>query len=139
MPNVRVTDLDRSLRYYEEVLGFRVAWRTTDETLAAVASGDIEMFLLTAWNDEAPPPIQSTYVYVEDPDSLCAEYQQSGATIVATVESRPSGMRDFTIADPDGHRFTLGCGEERLRDVASDYGMIADEIAVNPDWIKTRS
>ncbi len=35
----------------------------------------------------------------------------------------------------DGHRFTLGCGEERLREVAGYDGMTADEIAVNPDWI----
>lgn len=135
MPRVPVTDLDRSVRYYEEVLGFRAAWRTIDGALAAVASGDIEMFLLIAWHGEGPPPIQSAYVYVEDPDSLCADYQQAGATIVDSVDSRSNGMRDFTVTDPDGHRFTLGRGEERLREVADYYGMTADEIAVNPDWL----
>lgn len=138
MPRIAVTDLDRSIEYYEEVLGFRAAWRTSDRTLAAVASGDIEMFLLIAWHNDEPPPIQSAYVYVEGPDSLCVEYERAGATIVDTVESRPSGMRDFTVTDPDGHRFTLGRGEERLRDVAAYYGMSADEIAVNPAWLNDR-
>ena len=27
-------------------------------------------------------------------------------------------MRDFVVTDPDGHRFTLGRGEEKLREVA---------------------
>jgi len=35
-------------------------------------------------------------------------------------------MRDFTVADPDGHRITLGRGEDRLRDVAGDYRMTAE-------------
>ena len=135
MPRIPVTDLDRSVQYYEEVLGFRAAWRTVDGELAAVTSGDIEMFLLVAWHGDGPPPIQSAYVYVEDPDSLCAEYEQAGATIIDPVESRPSGMRDFTLTDLDGHRFTLGRGEERLRELAQQYGMSADEIAVNPGWL----
>jgi DNA-binding transcriptional MerR regulator len=138
MPRLPVADLNLSIEYYEEILGFRIAWRTSDGTMAAIASGNIEMFLLIAWRGEGPLPIQSAYVYVEDPDSVCAEYQQSGATIVEHVESRPSGMRDFTITDPDGHRFTLGRGEERLRDLASDYGLSANEIALNPDWLSDR-
>lgn len=135
MPHIPVTDLDRSAQYYEGALGLRVAWRTIDGTLAAVASGDIEMFFLTLWTGDGPPPVRSAYVYVEDPDSRCTEYEQAGATIVEPVGSRPSGMRDFTLTDPDGHRFTLGRGEERLRELAAHYGMTADEIAVNPDWI----
>ncbi len=139
MPRIPTTDINRSISYYEEVLGFRPAWRTTDDNLAAVASGEIEMFLLIAWHGEGSPPAQSAYVYVEDPDALCAEYTQAGANIVETVNSRPSGMRDFTLLDPDGHRFTLGRGEEHLRDVADHYGMTADEISVNPSWITDRS
>ncbi len=136
MPRIPVTDLDRSVRYYEEVLGFRAAWRTGDGALAAVASGDIEMFLLIAWQGDGAPPIQSAYVYVEDPDRLCAEYERAGAAIVDAVGSRPNGMRDFTVVDLDGHHFTLGRGEERLREVADYYGMTAEEIAVDPGWIK---
>lgn len=138
MPRIPVTDIDRSLTFYEEVLGLRAAWRTTDNTLAAVASGEIDMFLLTGWHGDEPPPTHSAYVYVEDPDALCAEYTRAGATIVKPVDSRPNGMRDFTLLDPDGHRFTLGRGEERLREVADYYGLTADEIAVDPSWLHDR-
>ncbi|MGN9910066.1 VOC family protein [Phytohabitans sp. LJ34] len=134
MPRLPVTDIDRSIAYYQEALGFRLAWRTTDGTLAALSSGDIEMLLLVPWRGDSPPPAQSAYVYVEDPDALCAEYQQAGADVVDPVASRPYGMRDFVVRDPDGHRFTLGRGEERLREVAGHYGLTPETIAVDP-WL----
>ncbi|MBO0837618.1 MAG: VOC family protein [Actinobacteria bacterium] len=137
LPRLPVSDMDRSIAYYEEALGFRLAWRTVDGKLAALASGDIETLLLVPWSGDGPPPAQSTYVYVEDPEALCAEYQQAGADIADPVASRPYGMRDFVVRDPDGHRFTLGWAEDTLRDVAGHYGLTRDEIA-DPDWLRDR-
>jgi DNA-binding transcriptional MerR regulator/catechol 2,3-dioxygenase-like lactoylglutathione lyase family enzyme len=138
MPRLAVTDIDRSVAYYQEALGFRLAWRTTDGSLAALASGEIEMLLLVPWTGDSPPPAQSAYVYVEDPDALCAEYRQAGADIVEPVASRPYGMRDFIVRDPDGHRFTLGRGEQRLREVADHYGLTPETISVDPPWLQPR-
>jgi DNA-binding transcriptional MerR regulator len=128
MPRLPVTDLGRSIGYYQEMLGLRVAWRTTDDSLAALASGEIEMLLLVAWTGDTAPPAQSAYVYVEDPDALCEELRQAGADILDPVASRPNGMRDFVVRDPDGHSFTLGRGEERLREVADHYGLTPETI-----------
>lgn len=61
-------DLDRSVTYGEEALGLELAWRTEDGTLAAMASGGIDLVLLVAWNAPGPPPPQS--VHVEDPDDV---------------------------------------------------------------------
>jgi DNA-binding transcriptional MerR regulator len=138
MPRLSVTDMDRSIAYYQEALGFHLAWRTADDGLAALASGEIEMLLLVPWTADSPPPAQSAYVYVEDPDALCAQYRQAGADIVAPVASRPYGMRDFVVRDPDGHRFTLGRGEQRLREVAGQYGLTPETITVDPQWLQPR-
>lgn len=138
MPHLPVSDVDRSVSYYQEALGFRLAWQTTDRKLSALASGSIELLLLVPWDGDGPPPSQSAYVYVEDPDALCAEYRQAGATIIDAVASRPYGMRDFVVGDPDGHRFTLGRGEDSLRDVADYYGLERDEIVADPDWLRSR-
>jgi DNA-binding transcriptional MerR regulator len=138
MPRLPVSDVDASVAYYEEALGLRLAWQTTDRKLSALASGPIEILLLVPWDGDGPPPPQSAYVYVEDPDALCAEYQEAGATIVESVATRPYGMRDFVVSDPDGHRFTLGKGEDSLRDVADYYGLERDEIAVDPAWLRGR-
>lgn len=137
LPRIAVTNMGRSIAYYEEALGFQLAWRHTGG-LACLASGDIERLLLVPWAGDGPPPPQSAYVFVEDPDELCAEYLQAGADIVDVVASRPSGMRDFTVRDPDGHRFTLGRPEERLRELAAEYGMSSDEINLDPApaWLK---
>ena len=138
MTRLPVRDMDRSIAYYQEALSLRLAWRGGDGTLAALASGEIEVLLLVPWTGTSPPPPHAAYVYVEDPDSLCAEYQQAGAEIVDPVASRPSGMRDFVVVDPDGHRFTLGRGEETLQEVADHYGLAADEIAIDPEWLAHR-
>jgi len=138
MPRFPVSDIDRSISYYQEALGFRLAWRTADGRLAALASGDIEVLLLVPWVGESAPPVHSAYVYVEDPDALCAEYLQAGADVVDPVASRPYGMRDFIVRDPDGHHFTLGRGEETLRDVADQFGLTPEEIAVDPPWLERR-
>ncbi len=138
VPRLPVTDMDRSVGYYQEALGFRLAWRTPSNDLAALASGEIEMLLLTRWTGELPPPAQSAYVYVEDPDALCAEYRQAGADIVESVATRPYGMRDFVVRDLDGHQFTLGRGDDRLREVADHYGLTAETISVDPHWLQSR-
>jgi len=138
MPGLPVTDIDRSVAYYQEALGFRLAWRTADGSQAALGSGEIEMLLLVPGAGDSPPSPQSAYVYVEDPDALCAEYQQAGADIVDPVVSRPHGMRDFVVRDPDGHRFTLGRGEQRLREVADHYGRTPETITVDPPWLQNR-
>ena len=139
MPRIPVTDMDRSIAYYEEALGFHLAWRHASGRLACMASGDIELLHLVLWTGVGSPPQQAAYVLVEDPDELCAEYQKAGADVVDPVASRPSGMRDFVVRDPDGHRFTLGRAEARLRDIADQYGLSPDEIALDPSWLKPRS
>ncbi|WP_188194710.1 VOC family protein [Nonomuraea sp. SYSU D8015] len=138
MPHIPVTDAERSITYYQEALGLRLDWRTADGQVVALSSGDIETLMLVPWSGAGAPPPQETYVYVEDPDALCAEYQQAGADIVSPVATRAYGMRDFVVRDPDGHTFILGCGTEQLREVADHYGISPDRIAVNPEWLERR-
>lgn len=53
MPHLPVSDVDRSIEYYQEALGFRLGWRTADGGLAALVSGDIEVLLLVPWSGDA--------------------------------------------------------------------------------------
>nr|WP_246221072.1 VOC family protein [Phytoactinopolyspora mesophila] len=138
MPRLPVADMERSLAYYQEALGFRLDWRMPSGQVAMMANGQIEMLMLMQWAGGGAPPTQSAYVYVEDPDALCAEYQQAGADIVESVATRSYGMRDFIVRDPDGHTFTLGRGTDKLRDVADQYGVPADAISVDPNWLEQR-
>jgi hypothetical protein len=47
-------------------------------------------------------------------------------------------MRDFVVRDPDGHRFTLGRGEQRLHEVAGHYGLAPETISADPQWLHPR-
>lgn len=139
MPHLPVSDVDRSVAYYEGTLGFRLEWQTTDRQLTALASGLVELLLLVPWDGEGPPPSQSAYVYVDDPDALHREYESTGATILTPPEWH-HGMRQFTVADPDGHRFILGCGDSvALQDAAEHYGLDEHDITANPNWLEDRS
>lgn len=140
MLRIPVTDMERSLAYYQEALDFQLNWHTPDRRSFTLASGRIESLMLTKWNGVGTPPPQSAYVFVEDPDALCAEYDQAGADIVQPVDTRPYGMRDFTVQDPDGHTFTLGCGTEKLRGLADQYGLTPDTIDAGavPEWLQDR-
>lgn len=138
MPRIPVSNMQHSVDYYQEALGLRLAWQTPDGGISAIASGAIEFVLLVPWDGDGAPPPHSAYVYVEDPDGLCAEYQAVGGIVIEPVATRRSGMRDFIVADPDGHRFTLGCGTDALRDVAHEYGLDPEEIVVDPNWIGDR-
>lgn len=138
LPRLPVSDMDRSLAYYQDALGLRLAWRTVDGGLAALSSGGVEILLLVPWTHEGPVPAQSAYIYVADPDAMCAACREAGGDVVEPVASRAHGMRDFVVRDPDGHRFTLGRGEERLREVADHYGLTPEQISVDPDWLARR-
>ena len=47
--------MDRSIAYYQEALGLNLASRTVDGSLAALATGEIEVLLLVPWTGEGTP------------------------------------------------------------------------------------
>lgn len=120
MPFLPVLDVQASVTYYQEALGFRLAWRMSDWQLAAVDNGDVEIFLVP-WTEEGAPPTHTCYVYTDDPDTLCSEFAAAGADIEETVASREWGMREFVVRDLDGHRLKIGRGEKRLLEMTDRY------------------
>ncbi|MGI8685570.1 MAG: VOC family protein [Acidimicrobiales bacterium] len=56
MPHLPVSDMDRYIAYYQDPLGFRLAWRTVDSGLAALVGN----------HDGVPRPAQPHH-----PDTFC--------------------------------------------------------------------
>lgn len=48
------------------------------------------------------------YLFVDDADALHAEFAAGGVTVLRAPQDEPYGLRDFTIATPDGHRLAFG-------------------------------
>jgi len=87
---------------------------------------DRDMFVTLTWEghwhfldehrDLAPPlapPRANVRVMVSDVDRFWERAQAMGATVVTPIANRDYGLRDFTIADPDGFGVRFGA---RLRE-----------------------
>jgi catechol 2,3-dioxygenase-like lactoylglutathione lyase family enzyme len=98
-----VRDLEVSVRFYRDVLGAKVSRLRAD--FAAAQLGAAEVFLLSARSGEGPV---TCCVLVDDADALFALYRERGAPIVEPPGDKPWGVREFTLRDPDGHRFRIG-------------------------------
>ena len=102
-PQLPVTDLEATLAWYRDVLGFETAW--SNRGFGAVSSDSTEIFF-----QQTPRPIApvTCCVRVEDADSLYVSYKDRGVEIIADIEDKPWGMREFLFRDPDGHLFRVG-------------------------------
>ena len=102
-PILRVADLDRSLAYYVDALGFDLQWRYDD--FASVCRGDTSLMLCEGSQGQ---PGTWVYVGVSDADALHDELRARGATIRHPPRNFPWGSRELHVFDPDGHVLRLG-------------------------------
>ena len=103
-PELPVADVAETQAYYRDVLGFQVSF-THGESFGGVHYEGAEIFLAKA---DAPWSAACCCVRVEDADALHAIYRERGVRIVEPIANRPWGMREFTIEEPNGHRFRIG-------------------------------
>ena len=97
---VYVRNLDRALDFYRD-LGFEIVGRKG--SFAAVAWEGHRLFLDEQPDVEPPPsPQANVRVMVPDVDASWRRATGMGARVLAPIADRDYGLRDFTIADPDG-------------------------------------
>ncbi|MCC7009730.1 MAG: VOC family protein [Acidobacteria bacterium] len=102
-PILRVDDMARSIRYYEEALGFTNEEWSGDE-FACVTRDGASIYL--ALGDQGHP---GTWVWlgVGNVEALHREYQARGAFIVQPPEHFPWAV-EMRVTDPDGHVLRFG-------------------------------
>jgi predicted enzyme related to lactoylglutathione lyase len=110
-----VPDLSHSVRYFEDVLGFRTESREGNNW-QIVSRGDVRIMLGHCEDSPLPEEIgdHSYFAYwqVDDVDSLHAEITQRGAIVRQPPVDKPWGVREMAIATPDGHRMMIGQRKE---------------------------
>ena len=104
MPELPLTNVAAGVAYYRDVLGFSVNYQQHD---IAVMDRDVVRILLIA-RTERHTGVGSCYVYVRDADALHAELVAKGAKVQGEPISRPWGLREFRVLDPEGNRLTFG-------------------------------
>jgi uncharacterized glyoxalase superfamily protein PhnB len=104
MPELPLADVPTGVAYYRDVLGFRV---NSQQHEIGVMDRDSVRLLLIA-RTERHRGIGSCYVYVRDADALHAELVAKDANVQGPPVSRPWGLREFSVLDPEGHQLTFG-------------------------------
>jgi catechol 2,3-dioxygenase-like lactoylglutathione lyase family enzyme len=116
-PNLIVADMEKSLHFYRDVLGFTVSQTVPPDKapfiFAWMKRGDADIFL----NLHMPPqPGQpdlyagkqiggtlSMYITLEGIDELHKTVQGHGVKIVIPLHKEFYGMKEFAVHDPDGY------------------------------------
>lgn len=106
VPTFPVRDVNASVRFYVDGLGFTLGGREGDD-FASVFRGRVADVNIYLNRQDGPSGTAECYVFVEDPDALHAEYAREQVPVVHTPRDTPWGYRQFTISDPDGHRLHL--------------------------------
>ena len=117
-PYFPVSDVAKSSRHYETVLGFQREYIAGDPPQFAIMSRDGHAIMLRLVDDPARiTPIErqggtwDAFFWVNDVQSLYDELQGKGADIVYGPVLQPSyNMKEFAARDADGH--ILGFGQQ---------------------------
>jgi predicted enzyme related to lactoylglutathione lyase len=114
-PVLLVADLDRSVAYYGERLGFECEVYGEPPNFAAVNRDEVTILLALAPESANLVPhwqivenMWNVYIRVDDADAAYAEVQDRGAPIDYTIYDAPHGFREFGVQDPDGHDIAFG-------------------------------
>jgi catechol 2,3-dioxygenase-like lactoylglutathione lyase family enzyme len=114
-PSFTVDDLEKSIAFYEGVLGFHVKERWIHEgKLAGVelVAGVVSVFVgQDDWKKgRGRAKGEGFRVYcttVQDIDALAAQIKARGGQLLEEPKTQSWGTRDFAVADPDGFKITF--------------------------------
>lgn len=108
MPVFRVKDVDASIAYYQNALGFELRWRAGDR-FACVARDKCSIFLT---DDNQSQPRMWVWIGVQDVRTLHGQYVTSGAKI----RNPPNNFEwalEMQIEDLDGNVLRIGSDREK--------------------------
>jgi predicted enzyme related to lactoylglutathione lyase len=103
LPELPFDHVPAAVAYYRDVLGFRINYQQDD---LGVMDRDAITILLISRTDQHKG-IGSFGAYVTNVDALYEELLAKGAKVLGPPVSRPWGLRNFIVIDPEGNRLTF--------------------------------
>ncbi len=119
-PIINVSDIQRSVAWFES-LGWSKLWDWgTPPTFGAVKSGDVELFMCLDGQghrqDPGAPYVETAAVWmsiwVDDVDVIHKDCMEKGIEVTWPPTDEPWGVREMHIRHPDGHIFRISCTVE---------------------------
>ena len=115
-PTLFVTDFARSVAFFTDLMGFKVAFTYGEPTFFGQMVRDGAMLNLRfvhqpvlVHGDEAD--LLSVSIWVSNAKQLFLEFQTAGVSFHQTLRSEPwhgQGQGGFIVADPDGNLISFG-------------------------------
>lgn len=107
-PTVCVSDMDRALKFYLDVLGMAKTFENGSPVgFVILARGKAEIHLSLAPGHKGTTA-NVLHLIVEDATTLHDHLEAKGARIIKGLRDQDYGLRDFIFADPDGNRIDVG-------------------------------
>jgi len=113
-PQFFTTDMQATLAYYVDALGFECLGTWHDPPVYAIAARDAHRIHFRCAEPPAPNPdkyadeLLDAYLFVEDADALYAEYVARGVEVTRGLAPTPWGSREFVVKDCDGRLLAFG-------------------------------
>ena len=109
-PAYVVRDVEDSLEWYREMLGFELETVNRDPqgedptSYAVLRRDEVCLHLVSESMVEAQTGSSGSQIMVRGLHALMATLEEKGVQVIRGIEEQPWGARDAIIADPDGNR-----------------------------------
>ena len=115
VPSITATDLQASLAWYRDVLGFTVAeeYKQDDKLMGAQLTAGAVNFLLSqddfakGRDRQKGVGLRLFCTTAQDVDQLAAAIKARGGQLSQEPKDQPWGTRDFAVVDPDGFNLSI--------------------------------
>ena len=105
-PILYSSDIERSIKYYTEILGFADSWKWDDPpTFGGVNHNGFNIYFC---KDGQGHPGTWIAINVDEVDAYHDLISQKGATIVNPPQTMEWGLREMLVKDPDDHYIRFG-------------------------------
>jgi len=113
--SLTVKDLQRSLAWYTDLVGFQVDRRhERDGKLMAVSlrAGNVRLLInqddgAKGWDRAKGEGLSLQITTSSDVDAIASRIKQRGGTLAAEPTDMPRGVRAMRLQDPDGFKFVI--------------------------------
>ena len=107
-PGVPVTDMNRSLKFYTEILGMEKIFTNGNPVGFAILMKESAEIHLTLLKDHKATDRNVVHLMVDNAKMLYDHLDSNGVRIIKGLRDADYGLRQFVFADPDGNRIDVG-------------------------------